>query len=75
MFRQTTGITVGHFVTQRRIVMAKDSLVDRRISIKRISHRCGFQSVPAFSAAFRRETGLTPRQFRYAVFEGGANGA
>jgi AraC family transcriptional regulator len=67
VFRDSTGYTVGAFVTQRRIEAAKAALANRSATIKQIAYHCGFQSIPAFSAAFRRETGLAPGQFRAAV--------
>jgi AraC family transcriptional regulator len=74
VFRKATGMTVAAFIIQQRIAQAKSFLTDRQVSIKEIAFRAGFQNVSAFSAAFRRETGLSPRRFRYAVFENSLRG-
>lgn len=64
LFRRTMGITVGHYVSNQRISMARRALTDNANSVKAVAFECGFSSVSAFSVAFRRETGLTPGQFR-----------
>jgi AraC family transcriptional regulator len=38
--------------------------------IKIIAGNCGFQSVAAFSAAFRKAIGLSPRGFRQEMLRG-----
>jgi AraC family transcriptional regulator len=64
MFRATTGRTLSDFAAERRIVRAKALLAGRKPAIKQIAHRCGFETAAAFSAAFRRATGVSPREFR-----------
>jgi AraC-like DNA-binding protein len=39
-------------------------LLESGIGIKEIAHRLGFASPGNFSTAFRRATGVSPRQFR-----------
>ena len=63
-FRAATGQTLTTYVTDRKIERAKLRLRQARTAIKRIAWECGFDSAAAFSAAFRRATGVTPRQFR-----------
>lgn len=63
-FRATTGETLTDYVARRRIARAREQLADDGMMIKVIAGNCGFQSAAAFSAAFRRATGLTPRAYR-----------
>ena len=63
-FRATTGITLTDYIASRRIARAQDLLVRDEAMIKVIAGNCGFQSAAAFSAAFRKATGMTPREFR-----------
>ncbi len=63
-FKNTTGFTVGAFIAERRLERAKNLLADRRILIKEVAYQCGFKSTPAFATAFRRATGLSPRDYR-----------
>lgn len=64
LFRQTTGTSLVEYATSQRIARAKTLLRDDALVVKQIAHRCGFQTPAAFSAAFRRVTGMTPREYR-----------
>jgi AraC family transcriptional regulator len=67
-FKTTTGVTLSAFIADARIERAKQELLGEDIMIKVIAGNCGFQSAAAFSAAFRKATGLTPRQYREERF-------
>jgi AraC family transcriptional regulator len=64
LFHRATGQTIGTYAADLKLCQAKECLAGGNIGIKEISFRCGFGSVSAFSAAFRRDVGITPRQFR-----------
>jgi AraC family transcriptional regulator len=64
MFRATTGRTLMESAAERRVVRAKALLAARAPAIKEIAWRCGFETAAAFSAAFRRTTGVSPREYR-----------
>jgi AraC family transcriptional regulator len=64
-FRQSTGSSPHAYVMERRLHMARDLLINRPESpIEQIALRLGFSSSSHFSSAFRRQTGLTPTDFR-----------
>ncbi|MCB4858890.1 helix-turn-helix transcriptional regulator (plasmid) [Sphingobium sp. SJ10-10] len=63
-FKAATGQTLTRYVADRKIDRAKQLLRQAGPAIKVIAWDCGFDSAAAFSAAFRKATGLTPRQFR-----------
>ena len=63
-FKQTTGLAPHHYVVERRIDRAKGLLRKSELPIAEIAHRVGFRNQSHFSFAFRRATGVTPRQFR-----------
>ena len=48
----------------RRIASAKSSLETTNVPLKNIAYGCGFSSSNYFSYAFRRENGITPREYR-----------
>lgn len=64
LFRQSTGSSLVDYAARRRIEQAKALLCEDGLVIKQIAYCCGFKTAAAFSCAFRRETGLSPRAFR-----------
>ena len=65
-FRASRGCSIGEYVAQSRIKIAKRLLVSED-SVKAIAYAMGFSSPSSFSFAFRRATGLTPGQFRQHI--------
>lgn len=64
MFKNTVGVTLRSYVATSHIAKAKLLLADPRLLIKQVAWRSGFESAAAFTAAFRKSTGLTPLQYR-----------
>lgn len=65
-FRASRGCSIGDYVVHSRIDSAK-RLLNSDQSVKSIAYATGFSSTSSFSYAFRRATGVTPRQFRQRV--------
>ena len=63
-FRTSMGSSVLSHIAQIRLDRACALLSARATPIKQVAGLCGFASTSAFSAAFRRKTGMTPRDFR-----------
>jgi AraC family transcriptional regulator len=64
-FRQSTGSSPHAYVMNRRLHMARELLINQpELPIDQIALRLGFSSSSHFSSAFRRQTGLTPTDFR-----------
>jgi AraC family transcriptional regulator len=63
-YRNATGATLRSFIARTRLDRAKMLLCDGRILIKQVAYDTGFRSAAAFTAAFRKATGLTPIEFR-----------
>jgi AraC family transcriptional regulator len=64
-FRQSTGSSPHAYVMGRRLHRARGLLINQPIlPIEQIALRLGFSSSSHFSSAFRRQTGLTPTDFR-----------
>lgn len=63
-FLALTGKTVSGYIDARRIERAKELLAQRDNPIKHVAMTCGFTHGASFSRAFRRETGLTPQDYR-----------
>lgn len=69
-FRASRGCSVGEYVSNARMELAKRSLAGDA-GIKAIAYALGFASPSSFCCAFRRATGETPRQFRQRLRGGG----
>lgn len=63
LYRNTAGRTLRSYVAAAKIQRAH-SLLAQGAPIKQVAHTCGFLSVTAFTAAFRKTTGTTPSRFR-----------
>ncbi|MCK9564252.1 MAG: helix-turn-helix transcriptional regulator, partial [Bacteroidales bacterium] len=63
-FRQETGQTVGEFVQRLAIEKAMTLLRETDQLVAAIAAAAGFASPSAFSTAFRRITGESPREYR-----------
>lgn len=61
---QLEGTSFAALVDEVRAGLARDYLRDRRLGIGEVAHRLGFSEPSAFSRAFRRWTGQSPRAFR-----------
>ena len=62
-FRISRGSSIGDYLAQTRIEIAKRQLAEGR-PIKSLAREMGFSSSSSFTQLFYRVTGLTPTQFR-----------
>jgi AraC-like DNA-binding protein len=60
---QAEGVAYAQLVEGRRSSAAKCLLAARRLTIQEVASALGFADAPAFHKAFRRWTGLTPKQY------------
>lgn len=63
-FKNTTGCTLRQYAAQTRIRQAKSLLLNPNLLIKQVAYQTGFQNPASFTAAFRKEVGVTPEIFR-----------
>ncbi len=66
-FRDATGLSPHRYLTQRRLVRARELLMHSQLSLSEVALRCGFSSQAHFTEYFRRDAGVTPRAFRRGV--------
>jgi AraC family transcriptional regulator len=63
-FKKSFGIPPHRYHVQRRIECAKLLLADRSNSVTDVALTLGYSQTSAFSVAFRKTTGRSPREFR-----------
>jgi transcriptional regulator GlxA family with amidase domain len=63
-FRAATGETVTRYMQLVRIEAAKVELVNTSISVEEISLRTGYENVSFFRRIFKKNTSLTPAEYR-----------
>jgi AraC-like DNA-binding protein len=61
------GLTFKGILDDTRIALAKRYLAERDLPIVEVAWLLGYREVSSFFHAFKRLTGLTPRQFRMAM--------
>lgn len=63
-FKQTVGKTPMEYLTNWRMLLAGDKLTNSGDPVSAIARSLGYESESAFSTAFRKATGCSPRQHR-----------
>lgn len=61
LFRQATGLTLGRYQNRLRLAIALGRAAEHRGSLTELGLSLGFSSHSHFSAAFRREFGVSPK--------------
>jgi AraC-like DNA-binding protein len=64
VFRDTTGVTPGRFLSAVRIYQAKRMLLNTSLSITDIAFAVGYNSLGSFSNHFTDSVGVSPGRFR-----------
>ncbi len=64
VFKQETGQTVTAFIRQKRMKHARHLLTSTNLQIQTVALHCGILDVHYFTKLFKKETGMTPGQYR-----------
>lgn len=64
MFKRETGQNLSDYVTERRMLKARQLLKETTLKVPDISLMCGFANHKYFRALFKQHTGYTPTDFR-----------
>ncbi len=67
VFKRETGESIIRYLLKRRIEEAKRLLAEGSLPLKAVAEAVGFEDYNYFSRAFKKQTGLTPREYRQSV--------
>jgi AraC family transcriptional regulator len=63
-FKAALGESPHRYITQRRLEQTKVLLAVTKLSVAEIAYRAGFSNQSHFIAQFRKNVGVTPKQYR-----------
>lgn len=63
-FKEQMGISPLSYLSSLRIAKSRELLVNSDETITKIAEKCGFLSNEVFIRSFKKETGITPGEFR-----------
>lgn len=66
-FKILTGETPFNYITQWRLLQAKELLEEISLSVGEIAEQVGYQSEAAFNRVFKKRVFLTPLKFRQNI--------
>ncbi len=64
LFSSVVGITIEKYIINQKLEKVKELLVYDELSLKEIAYQMGYSSVQYLSNQFKKNTGLTPSQFK-----------
>lgn len=64
MFKKIKGISISQYLTQVRLIKAKELLNDNRLTLTEIAEQVGYNDIFYFSKVFKRHFGVAPSACR-----------
>jgi AraC-like DNA-binding protein len=64
LFSEVQGITIAQFITSHKIERIKELILYDELSISEIAYEMNYSSVAHLSNQFKKETGLTPSDYK-----------
>ena len=64
VFKKQVGVTFTEYRLKLRIERAQELLRNPHLRVSEVAFEAGFESIPYFNRAFRREAGCSPSQYR-----------
>lgn len=64
LFKQHTGIRLGHLLTEQRLLKAAQLLENSSMCVKEIGYLVGYEHTSSFIRAFERRFAQAPRRYR-----------
>lgn len=63
LFKKETGMSIGDFILEERMFLAKELILAGKMSISRVSYECGYDNYSYFTKVFKKKYGVTPREY------------
>ncbi|MHA6530599.1 helix-turn-helix domain-containing protein [Paenibacillus sp. BAC0078] len=63
-FKSRLHMTFNQYVTRLRLLKAKELLKGSNVKVYRVAEQLGYHDVKYFNRVFKKETGLTPEEYR-----------
>lgn len=70
VFKKITGVNFITYVTDCKIAVAQEMLVDTDMPVLSIAYELSYNEANYFSKAFKRKVGMTPTEYREAHCSG-----
>lgn len=64
LFKKELGVTVIHYINQKRIYRSLKLLITTNLSIEEISDLVGLTNTSYFHTLFKKQIGISPKQYR-----------
>lgn len=64
LFKKEIGTSLGNYIIQKRISVAKDLLINTDLPVNFISDKVGYGNYSYFTKLFKKETDFTPVEYR-----------
>lgn len=64
LFPSVEGVTLEHFIITQKTKLAEELIFQNELTLKEISKRLGYASLPHLSGQFKKVTGFTPTKYR-----------
>jgi len=64
LFSSVEGITIERFILKQKIERVKELLFYKEYTLSEIAFQMGYSSVAHLSSQFKKETGMSPTQFK-----------
>ena len=64
LFREEVGVTITQYILEKKLDEAKRLLESTSLSVSAVANTLAFSSESHFISVFRRQSGLTPKEYR-----------
>lgn len=64
LFSSVEGVTIERYIILQKLEKIKELLIYDELNLSQIAHRLGYSSVQHLSNQFKKNTGMTPSEFK-----------